>query len=227
MEENNNLLEEIELYLEYAVAEQERKEAFTLVRSYQGNKRVMRLLREYYMSLPEAREEAVSKITCLKSEQGVMLFVVVSSAHAYLYIVSDEEILYLSEYQQEVPAEVLSYFGYATQADFLKDCPETEKLQPFPTESSIEPSVCPACGVAEGEEHLLGCVVEICPWCEGTLNNCNCRFEQLKEDEIETEEQLETFSDMLAAKGRIPFRKEEKVAYPGTSKGLDESTEEK
>lgn len=221
VEENDKLLEEIELYLQYAVLKQEQKEAFSLVRSYRENRRVMRLLREYYMSLPEAREEAVCKLAALKSEQGVTLFVVVSNAHAYLYIVSDEELVYLCEYRQEVPTEVLSYFGYATQADFLKDCPETDKLEPFPAESYTELAVCTACGVAEGEEHLLGCIGEICPWCEGTLNNCNCRFEQLKVDEIETEEQLETFTDMLTAKGRIPFRKEEKVAYPGTSKGLD------
>lgn len=73
----------------------------------------------------------------------------------------------------------------------------------------------------EGEEHLLGCVVEVCPWCEGQLNSCNCRFEQLEVDELLDEEQLEKFEDLLNAKGRVPFVKGHKPAYPGTSDGLD------
>jgi len=138
-----------------------------------------------------------------------------------------EEVLLICEYKKEVPQEVLSFFGYSSHDDFLKDCPAVEELTPYPIASEEVASVCPACGVAEGELHLLGCIGEICPWCEGTLSKCNCRFEQLKVEEIEDEEQLEEFGDLLSAKGRIPYTKEQLVAYPGTSEGLDTISESK
>jgi hypothetical protein len=156
-------------------------------------------------------------------QSGVGLFVVVCTSYSYLYVISPEEVLLLGEYRKEVPDEVLSFFGYSSQEAFLKDCPAVEKLKPFPFGKKGVKSMCPVCGVLEGEEHLLGCVIEICPWCEGTLNSCNCRFEQLKVDEIENEEQLETFSELLDAKGRIPYAKEQNLAFPGTSEGLDMS----
>lgn len=217
------LMEEVELFLKYAVEEVDLEMARAVVNSYKNNSRILRLLREYYTVLPEAREEPVHKLTCLVEQGGVGLFVVVCTSHSYLYVVSVEEVLLLCEYKKEVPAEVLSFFGYSSQAEFLKDCPAVEELVSYPGSENNTVSVCPACGVAEGEEHLLGCIGEICPWCEGNLSKCNCRFEQLKVEEIEDEEQLETFSELLSAKGRIPYTKEQKVAYPGTSEGLDDS----
>jgi hypothetical protein len=220
--DTTTMMEEIELYVTYAVEERDLEMARGVVASYKNNSRLLRLLREYYTVLPEAREEPVHKLTCLKDQEGVGLFVVVCTSHSYLYVVSVEEVLLLCEYKKEVPVEVLSFFGYSSQDDFLKDCPPVEELVAYPGDADAAFSVCPACGVAEGEIHLLGCVGEICPWCEGNLSKCNCRFEQLKVEEIEDEEQLETFSELLSAKGRIPYAKEQKVAYPGTSEGLDE-----
>ena len=220
--DTTTMMEEIELYVTYAVEERDLEMARGVVASYKNNSRLLRLLREYYTVLPEAREEPVHKLTCLKDQEGVGLFVVVCTSHSYLYVVSVEEVLLLCEYKKEVPAEVLSFFGYSSQAEFLKDCPPVEELVAYPSDDAAAACVCPACGVTEGEEHLLGCVGEICPWCEGNLSKCNCRFEQLKVEEIEDEEQLETFSELLSAKGRIPYVKEQKVAYPGTSEGLDE-----
>ncbi|MFT5699536.1 MAG: hypothetical protein ACI8ZB_002396 [Desulforhopalus sp.] len=215
------LMDEIELYVQYAVEEKDLEMARGVINSYKDDERVLRLLLEYYTILPEAREEPVHKLSCLMEQGGVGLFVVVCTSYSYLYAVSVEEILLLTEYQEEVPLEVVSFFGYSSHTEFLKDCPSVEELVVYPGSQDAVVSVCPACGVTEGEEHLLGCIVEVCPWCAGTLNNCNCRFEQLKVEEIENEEQLETFSDLLSAMGRIPYAKEQKVAYPGTSKGLD------
>jgi len=215
------LLDEIDLYLQYAVQQEELKGARELVSTYADSERVLRLLREYYTLLPEAREEPITRVSCLMEQGGVCLFVLVSTGHAYLYVVSQEEVLLLNEFPGEVPAEVRSFFGYGSQADFDKQCPSLENLEPYGEDQNEDDTGCPACGVADGEEHLLGCVVEICPWCTGTLSKCNCRFEQLEVDEIENEEQLEEFVDLLDAKGRIPYVKEQKLAYPGTSEGLD------
>lgn len=214
------LMDELELYVQYAVEEKDVGLARGVIDSYKDNERILRLLKKYYTVLPEAREEPVHKLSCLMEREGVGLFVLVCTSYSYLYAVSVEEVLLLCEYQKEVPVEVLAFFGYSSEAEFLQECPAVEDLAAYPAAGDTA-SVCPACGVADGQEHLLGCIVEVCPWCAGTLNNCNCRFEQLKVEEIENEEQLETFSELLSAKGRIPFSREEKVAYPGTSDGLD------
>jgi hypothetical protein len=64
-------------------------------------------------------------------------------------------------------------------------------------------------------------LVEVCPWCQGQLSKCNCRFEQLEVDAIDQEEELEDFVDLLTEKGRIPFERQQVPFYPGTSQGLD------
>jgi hypothetical protein len=215
------LIEEIKLFIQYSVPEHEIQSAIALVDRYRNNSFIIRLFREYYSSLPEVREEAVLLIAKLIDQQGVHLFVVSTASYSYLYAVSADHVLLLGEYRQEVDTEVLSFFGFASQEEFLKHCPLADDLEEY-VES--EKNICPVCGVAEGDCHHLGCTVEICPWCQGQLSNCNCRFQQLEADYITDEEQLEKFIDMLEAKGRIPYRKSHAPAYPGTSGGLDQAT---
>lgn len=216
----HQLIEEIKLFIQYSVPENELQSAAALVDRYSNNAFIVRLLREYYSSLPEAREEAVVRISRLIDQQGVHLFVVSTANFSYVYAVSADNILLLGEYRKELDSQVLSFFGFTSNEEFQKECPLIEDLQEY-VES--EKKICPVCGVPEGECHLLGCTVEICPWCEGQLSNCNCRFEQLKVDDIEDEDQLEKFIDLLTAKGRIPYQKNQAPAYPGTSGGLDDS----
>jgi len=220
--DNTGILEDIEMYVKYGVADTGR-DAMGLVRKYENSPQVLKLFRIHYSTLPEAREDAVVKVSLLMHNQGVHLFVVGTEEYSYLYVASVENLLYLGEYGKDLPKELLSYFGYATQQEFLKDCPPAENLEEYPYEASGDGTKCTACGVVHGELHLLGCVVEICPWCEGQLSGCNCRFERLNSDEIEDEEQLETFIEMLDEKGRIPFSNKQSPAYPGTSKGIDET----
>lgn len=223
MEMNNEqLVKEIKLFIRYSVAESEVEGAVRLVDSYQSEVYVLRLLREYYSTLPEAREEAVIKISEIANKQGVHLFVLVCTDHAYLYVVAQEDVLLLTEYPGEVSAEILSYFEFGSQKEFLAACPQVEELQGYKEDKTGGEEVkCPVCGVEVGETHVIGCVVEVCPWCDGQLCSCNCRFEQLETDEITDEEELETFIDMLSAKGRIPYHPQQSPGYPGTSDGLD------
>lgn len=216
----HQLIEEIKLFIQYSVPENEIQSANALVDRYRNNAFVIRLFREYYSSLPEVREEAVLRIAKLIDQQGVHLFVVSTAPFSYLYAVSADHVLLLGEYRQEVDTEVLSFFGFASQEEFLKICPLADDLEEY-VES--EKKICPVCGVPEGDCHLLGCSVEICPWCEGQLSNCSCRFEQLEADDIAEEGQVERFNDLLEAKGRIPYQKIQAPAYPGTSGGLDDN----
>ena len=217
----NKLIDEINLYISYAVPEEERQNAIAFVEKYEQDELILSLLREFYATLPEAREEAVVRIAKLMAQQDVFLFVVSTTGNKhYLYAVSREGVVFLNEYGKEVDDQILSFFHFDSQEDFLKRCKPPEKLPEYHAETE-ETILCPACGVMEGEEHLLGCIVEVCPWCEGQLSNCNCRFEQMGVDELETDEQLEKFNDLLTAKGRIPFQKEQSPAYPSGGAGLE------
>ncbi len=216
------LIEEIELFIKYAVPEQQEKQAIALIEKYRNNSLVLHLLREYYSALPESREEPVTRIARLLIRQGVGLFVVSTTNYSYLYVLSADQVLLLGEYITEVDEEVLAFFGFQNQEEFLKKCLPPDDLDEYDTLEDIDHMLCPACSVGEDEFHLLGCVVEVCPWCEGQLSKCNCRFEQLETDEIEDEEELEEFVDRLTAKGRIPYKRNQAPAYPGTGGGLDE-----
>lgn len=220
--DNEKLVEEIGLFIQYCVAESEIPDAVQLVKNYQSNELILRLLKMHYSTLPEAREEPVVKIAELMHHQGVYLFVVSCTNYSYIYAISSENVLFLAEYRSEISEEILNFFGYASQKDFLNACPPIQELEEYRGDDKRGLHRCPACGVEEGEMHLLGCVVEVCPWCDGQLCSCNCRFEQLETEEIEDEEQLDSFIDLLDEKGRIPYSRTHSPAYPGTSSGLDE-----
>ncbi len=216
------LVEEIGLFINYAVPEEERKQAASLVRKHEQDRPVLTLLREYYATLPEAREEGVQRIVALARLQGVFLFIAITRSEEYLYVVSEENVVFLGDYGSEVDEQILSYFGYESQSAFLKNCLPVGELDDYEEHLAGENlCYCSACGVAEGEHHLLGCVVEVCPWCDGQLSNCNCRFEQLDIDAINTEEQLDDFYDLLREKGRVLFQKNQSPFYPGAGEGLD------
>lgn len=219
------LVEEIGLFIKYAVPEDEQQRAASVVKRYEQDKPVLTLLREYYSTLPEAREEGVSRIASLVRVQGVSLLVVITKSKQYLYVVSEDKVVFLGEYGSEVDEQVLSYLGYESQTAFLKKCLPVEELEDYAWYLTEDLCSCSVCGVVEGEFHMLGCAVEVCPWCEGQLSNCNCRFEQLGLDEIENEEQLDDFYDLLREKGRIIYQKDQSPLYPGAGEGLDKNSE--
>lgn len=214
------LIEEIELFIEFSVDEASRELARSVVRRYGNDPLGLAVLREFYAVLPEAREEAVEKIYLLDRLQGVQLLVVATASHAYSVAATESEVHILGEYPEEsLPEELIRYFGYRDEEEFRRRC---GLLKTLPEYGEFGDAVfCPVCHVAAGEYHLPGCPVEICPWCDGQLSRCNCRFEQLDTEELENEEQLELFLEKLEAKGRVLFTADQKPAYPGTSEGLD------
>ncbi len=216
-----NLRQEIQSYIPFAVPEQEQAAALQLVEQYRSNELALRLLHDYYTALPDAWEEAVTGISELEHREGVHLFVLICTNHNWLYAVTLEDVALIAEYGQEVPKDVALFFSHAAVKDFLASCPPVEDLEEYGKAQAAAVTHCPACGVAEGEEHLAGYVVEVCPWCNGQLQGCNCRFEKLDLTEITTEAQVEEFLELLQEKGRIPFEKDQAPYYPGTSKGLD------
>jgi hypothetical protein len=222
----DKLITEIKLFIRYAVPESGITEAGALVDRYRNHRRILNLLREYYVALPDAREEAVIRVTELVHRQGVALFVLTTSSTAHLYAVSVDAAVWLGEYLKEPDPEILALWGFTDQEELSNICVPTSDLEDYAGGAKGKREECPACGVEEGEYHFLGCLVEVCPWCEGQLSKCNCRFEQLEADTVDNEEQLELFLDLLTAKGRIPFQRHQSPFYPGTSGGLDRDEKE-
>lgn len=216
-----DILAEIKLFIEYAVPEKDRDNAMELVLKYKNDPMFLKLFHEHYSTLPGDLEEAVCQVFSLKHKQGVHLLVLSSSSLSSIYLVSPDNIVWLGECGSELDSNVLEYFEYKSQQDYFKDCQALDTQGGDGSNSLAMIERCPVCSVYAGEFHVFGCVVEVCPWCEGQLNKCNCRFEQLKTDEIVDEEQVEEFYDLVSAKGRIAFAKDQVPAYPGTSDGLD------
>jgi len=219
------LIEDIKLFIQYSVPEDELKPAVALVDRYKDNVFILRLFKEFYTRLPEEREEAVIRIARLIDRQGIHLLVVSTANYSYLYAASVDQVILLGEYLDEVDPELAAFFGCRNQQEFLKLCRPVEDLDEYTTRPDSEKMICPVCGVAEGDCHLLGCSVEICPWCEGQLSRCNCRFEQLETEHIDDDQQLEKYLELLEAKGRVPYKKSQAPSYPGTSAGLDDTGE--
>lgn len=208
---------ETEILIRYAVREEEQAEAVAVVDRYRSHPAASRLLHTYYLALPEAREEMATDIRLVAEKQGTCLFAVKTTNHEYLYLGSEMEALYLGELKEGLEDEqVLRFFGWRdpqTFAEEVADC--FEELPPVPVlKGGGETGHCVACGVAEGEMHVLGCPVEQCPWCGSQLSRCNCRFDQLDVDRIDTEEQVDRFAALLEQKGRIAFASRQNPSYP-------------
>jgi hypothetical protein len=109
--------------------------------------------------------------------------------------------------------ELLDFFGYANNRELLALTGKPEMLQEYEPYTS-DSNLCPSCQVAEGEFHTLGCPVEICPWCNGQLTYCNCRFTRLNIEAMDKVAQVEKLRELLEEKGRITFKKEHNPGYP-------------
>ena len=132
----------------------------------------------------------------------------------YLYLVNKEAAHIIGTMAEGIiDKELRNFFGYADNKEVLALTRKPEQLreyQPYSTDSDL----CPSCLVAEGEYHTLGCPVEICPWCNGQLTYCNCRFTRLNVETLDKEAQIEKLLELLEEVGRITFKKEHAPGYP-------------
>lgn len=203
-----------ELLVRYAVSENEYADALEVVERFRNHRVAVNVFRNYYAELPEGREEMASDLRVVAEKQGAFIFALKTTTHQYLYVSSDNDVQYIGDYRQGISDEdILLHFGFENAASFLKKIEQSfHELEGL---GQLEPElICVACGVAKGELHILGCPVEQCPWCDGQLNKCNCRFDQLGVEEIEDEEQLDRFEEILSIKGRIAYGPEQSPSYP-------------
>ena len=215
------LAKEIELFIQYGVREDKQPDALKLLDSYRLDPVGLRILQEFYRSLPEAREEPVLRIVLIESHQGILLLGVLAGSFEYRYLVNETEVVYLGEKNEDLDEEILEFFGYKDNQELAKSCRHFSELEEFRSHSRSGKMCCPVCSVLEGELHQFGCPVEVCPWCGGQLNRCNCRFDQLGVEQIADDEEIGKLEKLLLAKGRIRFAGEHAPAYPtaGNSQG--------
>ncbi len=213
--ELQEIVEEIELLIRYAVSAEDYDTAKVLLEKYRANRVALQVLREYYSSLPEAREEALARIVHIHMRQGIFLLGVSTGTHDYIFFAGEEEAECLGEYlEDDGDPEIIAYFGYADKKSFLQRHPVMAAFKDFSETWKINTTLCPVCSVAIGEYHHLGCSVEVCPWCQGQLSRCNCRFDQMQQEEIESDEDLKRFEGLLQQKGRIAFQEGQGPFYP-------------
>jgi hypothetical protein len=208
------IFEEIGLLIRYAVPLEDQVTAFDFLELFKEDQFGLGVIKDYYRTLPDAREEALVKISVVEEKEQVFLLLLSTAQHHYLYLTNDEEGLFLGEWEQVVLDEhVLSFFDYPDAEAFKKEHPSMEACREYLPLERMNEEICPSCGVKAGALHTLGCPVEVCPWCGGQLNHCNCRFEQLGVEELSDETKLTELEEKLEKKGRLPYTKEQRPTF--------------
>jgi len=214
-EKREKIIKEAELFIHYGVQESERQDALDFLLRYRNDALALQLMRAFYSSLPETHEEAIVRIDLIEKKEDILLLGLRTARHSYLYLATDQRAVLLGEYGGEiVEPEMFALFGYADANDFMVKYPDLMACEEYEPAGSAGTKFCPVCSAAVGEHHLLGCSVEVCPWCDGQLSRCGCRFEKLGLEELADEEELEELERVLQEKGRIPYRLEQCPSYP-------------
>ena len=206
--------------MDYAVLEEFRPEAEDLLDIYHDDSIGLTLMLEFYSYLPEAREDWIREIRLIKRHQGIFLLAAQTQHNRFLYLVSSEGIEFQGNLNDGfLGQELIDFFEYENLAAFMEACTPFEDL-PIYEPLQVDAEICPACHAESGENHELGCPVELCPWCGGQLVHCDCRFEKLGLDAITTEAELAQFEVLLEERGRIPYSPEQRPTFADEGPGV-------
>ena len=207
-------LKEIKLLMRYAVPARHLEKATAIVANFQDDIIGLNLCHNFYSFLPEPEEDYITGIALVARKQGTFLLLAKTRLAQYIYLVNQEKAEFVCKAAEKNWAqELLDFFGYRDSAALSRQLEDTDMLEDYIPISRDE-NVCPACQAEHGEFHTLGCPLEICPWCDGQLTSCNCRFTQLDRDQLRGVKDVEKFIKKLNAKGRIPYNKKERLAFP-------------
>ncbi|MBU0664632.1 MAG: hypothetical protein KJ990_08835 [Proteobacteria bacterium] len=219
-EKIEKIVKEVEIFIQYGVQESEQQDALKFLHRYKNDTLALQLMRTFYTSLPETHEESIARITLIQKKDDIFLLGLTTARHSYLYLATEQKALLLGEYGCEiVEPEALAFFGYPDTKVFFEKYPGLMSCEEYESVGVTGARFCPVCASAVGEYHLLGCPVEVCPWCDGQFTRCSCRFEKLGVEILEDEEELEELERILEEKGRVPYSKEQCPSYPS---GTDE-----
>jgi hypothetical protein len=208
--------------MEYAAPDDHLEEARDLLVLFRNDALALTVLEEFYSYLPEAREDWIKELRMIARRKGVLLLAAVTAGDTYLYLISSEGIEFHGSLPEGYLDKQLLDFFSLPEPDAYKKLAENVENFPVYQPVQIDWDVCPACHAITGEEHELGCPVEICPWCGGQLVYCSCRFDQLGLDSLEKEEDLRKFEDILNQQGRIVYSPEQRPTFADDGPGIEE-----
>lgn len=207
-------LKELDLFMEYGVPKEHQKLARTMVNKFGHDPLAINIFHSFYSQLPDAVEDCIEELILLEQHQGQMLFLVKTTLSSYFYLVNNDKAEYGGSEREGLAEDLLHFYGFGDQESFEKKYGDFTGLAPY-SPDFINSQACPVCYCREGELHEFGCPVEVCPWCDGQLTSCDCRFKQLGVSEISAERQLDQFQQLAKKKGRIPFdAASQRPAYP-------------
>lgn len=208
-------LDEIKLLMQYAVPAENLRQAEELVSRFKNDIIGLNLFHNFYSFLPEGEDDRIRSLKLLNRKQGTFLILAASGIGDYLYLVNIEKAEFIGPAAGKNWAkELLNFFGYIKAKALNSTLAEPSLLNEY-NPAVLDDQLCPICQTGHGEEHVLGCPVEICPWCDGQLTHCNCKFTQLNKKELTRESQLEILQKEVDKKGRIPFDAEkDRLSFP-------------
>lgn len=211
-------VDDITLLMKYAVPEADRSQAGKVLGTYANDRIALNLLHEFYSFLPEGLDDAVKELLLIERREGLFLLIAATGIDAYLYLVNQEKAEFLGPCAEGIWEEkVLEFFGFASREESISKLKDPSVFPAY-SPSHHDQHLCPICAAAAGEYHTLGCPAEICPWCQGQLTRCDCRYTVSGKTVMHDEEDLEEFVEQLEAKGRIPFDPPtQRPGYPGPS----------
>lgn len=199
------LLKEIDLLLEYGAPKGESARLRGIIDNYSSDAIALNVFHNFYSYLPEGLEDGILKISRVANRHGAFLFSVSTLLGDYLYLATRESAALIGPFAEGIhDQDILGFFGWQDNEQFKKTgAAPAVFVEHVPLNES--PDLCPVCGTGDGDIHAFGCPVEICPWCDGQLTNCDCRFRKTGRDKLSQESHLEELLDLLTEKGRIPY----------------------
>ncbi|WP_339133542.1 MAG: hypothetical protein WGN25_13070 [Candidatus Electrothrix sp. GW3-4] len=221
MDELQETRRRIRELMQYAVPEKHMAQAQDLLVIFREDRLSLTVLDEFYRCLPEGQDDWVKELRLVARKAGIFLLAAVTSLDAYLYLISSEGIEFHGSMQEGyLDKDLLCFFEFSSSEQFCQQAQHLEDL-PFYEPIQTDFATCPSCHAATGEEHELGCPVEVCPWCGGQLIHCECRFAQLDLEELATEQDLIRFEELLQQKGRLVYTPEQRPTFADEGPGIE------
>ncbi|RWX46994.1 hypothetical protein VT98_12442, partial [Candidatus Electrothrix communis] len=207
--------------MQYAVPDDQKAQAHDLLVIFREDRLALEVFDEFYRCLPEGQDDWIKELRLVGRKAGIFLLAAVTSLDAYLYLISSEGIEFHGSIGEGyLDKELLHFFDFSSAEEFSEQVKKIENFLVYEP-VQVDSDTCPACHAATGEEHELGCPVEVCPWCGGQLIHCECRFAQLDVEELTTDQDLIRFEELLQQKGRIVYTPEQRPAFADEGPGVE------
>ncbi|MCI5224806.1 MAG: hypothetical protein D3924_19600 [Candidatus Electrothrix sp. AR4] len=207
--------------MQYAVPDDQLTQALDLLFIFRDDRMALTVLDGFYSCLPDAQEDWIKELRLIGRKTGIFLLAAVTSADAYLYLISSEGLEFHGSLKEGyLDKELLNFFDFTSAEQFIEAAKNPKNFTLYES-LQIDIDTCPACHATTGETHELGCPVEVCPWCGGQLIHCECRYAQLDQEELVTEEDLIRFEGLLQQKGRLVYSPEQRPSFADEGDGVE------